>query len=244
MISIRGLSKTYGGEEVLRGIDLDIRPGEIIGLFGPNGAGKTTFMKSVFGFISYSGSITLDEEPIDRRNIERLSFATCEHSFFPNIDAKEHARFYKELFGTFKEKRFETLMDFFRLPMDRKIKSLSAGQQNQFEVIMALSQGADYIFMDEPFTGNDIFNREDFYKVLLGMLAADETVVLSTHLIEEVSGLVSRAVLIDKGSIIDDVSIQDLEEQGVSLVDHIKKSFSYESDRVFRALSELDPEVQ
>ena len=109
---------------------------------------------------------------------------------------------------------------------------------------MALCQGADYILMDEPFAGNDIFNREDFYKVLLGMLGPDECVLLSTHLIEEVSGLISRAVLIDKGRIIGDVQLSELEESGRDLMDYIKKSFSYRSDRVFEALDQLVPEEE
>ena len=98
--------------------------------------------------------------------------------------------FYKEHFPKFNEKRFNTLMEFFELPMHKALKGFSTGQKNQFEVVLALSQGADYIFMDEPFAGNDIFNREDFYKVLLGILEPHETVVLSTHLIEEVADFI------------------------------------------------------
>jgi len=116
------------------------------------------------------------------------------------------------------------------------------GQQNQFEVIMALSQGADYIFMDEPFAGNDIFNREDFYKVLSGILEPEETVMLSTHLIEEVSNFVGRAVLIRKGKLIGDANIEDLEEQGLTLVDYIKKTYNYHEDRVAKALSDITGE--
>ena len=244
MIEIKGLSKKYGKTHALADIDLQLRPGEIIGLFGPNGAGKTTLIKSIFGFISFSGSITLDGEPIDRKNISRLSFATCEHSFFPNIDARAHAQFYSDHFSTFDKRRFKVLMDFFGLPENKAIKTFSTGQQNQFEVIMALCQGADYIIMDEPFAGNDIFNREDFYKVLLGMLSPNECVLLSTHLIEEVAGFISRAVLIDKGRITGDVQIPELEERGQDLVGYVKECFSYRSERVFEALDQLKPEEE
>ncbi|MBQ1891629.1 MAG: ABC transporter ATP-binding protein [Firmicutes bacterium] len=242
MIRIKDLTKLYGRTAALSGISMDIRPGEIIGLFGPNGAGKTTLIKSVFGFVNYQGSITLGGEPITRKNIARMSFGTCEHSFFPGIDAKDHAEFYRDHFRTFDERRFNVLMDFFELPMNVKIRHFSTGQQNQFEVIMALCQGADYIFLDEPFAGNDIFNREDFYKVLLGMLGPEETLLLSTHLIEEVSGLVSRAVLLNNGKIIGDKQIADLDEEGTGLVDYIKNAFSYKADRVFQALEQLSPE--
>ena len=151
-----------GGVEALRGVDLKIGQGEIIGLFGENGAGKTTLLKSILGFLPYEGEVLLDGEKIRRSNISRLSFATCEHSFFPNLTPEAHREFYKMHFGTFRDKRYEALMNFFELPKRKALKNYSTGQKNQFEVIMALCQGADYILMDEPFVGNDIFNREDF----------------------------------------------------------------------------------
>ena len=242
MVEIKGLNKKYGSQPALIDIDLSFGQGEIIGLFGENGAGKTTLMKCILGLINYSGSIRLDGEPITRKNIGRFAFATNEHSFFPELSAKGHARFFADHFETFKEKRFKGLMDFFGLPEDRPVGRFSTGQQNQFEVLLALSQGADYILMDEPFAGNDIFNREDFYKVLSGILEPEETVMLSTHLIEEVSNFVGRAVLIRKGKLIGDANIEDLEEQGLTLVDYIKKTYNYHEDRVAKALSDITGE--
>ncbi len=238
MLEIKNVKKIYpGGTVALKDVSLTIPRGEIVGLFGENGAGKTTLMKSILGFLHYKGEITLDGEPVTTKNIAKISFATCEHSFFPNLTAKGHAEFYREQFGTFSEKRFDGLMDFFELPKNKALRSFSAGQKNQFEVILALSQGADYILMDEPFAGNDVFNREDFYKVLLGILEPTETVILSTHLIEEVSGFIGRAVLIRKGAIVGDVSMEQLEEEGRSLMDYIKETYHYQADRVSKAVS-------
>ena len=127
-------------------------------------------------------------------------------------------------------------MDFFELPEKKAIKSFSTGQKNQFEVILALCQGADYILMDEPFAGNDIFNREDFYKVLVGILEPSETVIISTHLIEEIAHFLSRAVLIQKGELLEDLSILELEDRGERLVDYIKQIYGYRSNRIGEAL--------
>ena len=239
MLEIKNVRKSYGRQDALKGVDLQLPQGEIIGLFGENGAGKTTLMKCILGYISYKGDILLDGEPISTQNIEKLSFATSEHSFFPNLSPKGHEEFYREHFPKFSEKRFKGLMDFFELPMHKPLQSFSMGQKNQFEVILALCQGADYILMDEPFAGNDIFNREDFYKVLLGILEPHETVLLSTHLIEEVSDFIGRAVLIRKGEIVGDVSMLDLEEKGENLMEYIKKTYHYKADRVGKAISEL-----
>lgn len=242
MLEIKALNKSYfdrmGSRQVLHDINLEIRQGEIIGLFGENGAGKTTLLKCILGFLPFQGEILLDGKRIDRSNIARLSFATCEHSFFPNLTPDSHAEFYQMHFGTFRRDRFRILMDFFELPARTVLKHYSTGQKNQFEVILALCQGAEYILMDEPFAGNDVFNREDFYKVLLGILEPEETVLLSTHLIEEVERFIGRAVLLRQGRVTGDVGTLELEEQGRSLMEYVKETYGYRADRVSRALGE------
>ena len=236
MIELKHVSKSYGGKRALDDVNLKLPQGEIVGLFGENGAGKTTLMKCILGLLRCQGEITLDGQPITRRSIARLSFATSEHSFFPNLSPKSHMEFYAQHFPAFSEKRFHGLMDFFELPMHRPLRGFSTGQKNQFEVILALCQGADYILMDEPFAGNDIFNREDFYKVLSGILEPEETVVISTHLIEEIQNFIGRALLLRQGQLIGDKSIEELGAEGKDLVQFVKESYHYRADRVSRAL--------
>ena len=243
MLELIDIKKTYsGGKRALEGVYLKLEPGQIVGLFGENGAGKTTLMKCILGFLKYEGSITLDGQPITPKNITRLSFATSEHSFFPTLTARDHREFYAEHFERFNPKRFDALMDFFELPKSRPVGKFSTGQKNQFEVILAISQGADYILMDEPFAGNDVFNREDFYKVLLGILEPHETILLSTHLLEEVEPIISRAVLMHKGTILADVTLDELEESGQNLMQFVKQQYHYRNDRVGKALRELTGE--
>ena len=243
MLEIKNLNKKYGsGKVALKSVNLTLPSGQIVGLFGENGAGKTTMMKSILGFLKYDGEITRDGEKITHKNIARISFATSEHSFFPALTPEGHKEFYKEHFDTFREKRFSALMEFFELPMRRRVGSFSTGQKNQFEVLLALSQGADYILMDEPFAGNDVFNREDFYKVLLGILEPAETVLLSTHLIEEVADFIGRAVLLHKGEIIGDLSLDEIEESERSLIEIIKETYRYRADRVGKAIARMEEE--
>ena len=242
MLELKSISKKYGVTRALKDVSLTLPQGQIVGLFGENGAGKTTLMKCILGLLSHGGTITLDGAPINEKNIERLSFATCEHSFFPALSPKGHRDFYQAHFPRFNEKRFRALMDFFELPMNKPLRAFSAGMKNQFEVVMALSQGADYILMDEPFAGNDVFNREDFYKVLLGILEEHETVLLSTHLLEEVQHFISRAVLIRKGELVGDCTIEELEEQGKDLMTYVKETYCYQGDRVSRVLCDVNDE--
>ena len=242
MLKLEHISKSYPGKEAVKDVSFALPRGEIVGLFGENGAGKTTLMKCILGLLRHQGTVTLDGDPITRKNIEKLSFATSEHSFFPALSAEGHRDFYAAHFPNFDHKRFSTLMDFFELPTGKAVGRCSTGQKNQFEVVLALSQGADYILMDEPFAGNDIFNREDFYKVLLALLTERETVLLSTHLLEEVSGFVGRALLLLEGMLIRDVNVSELEELGEDLMTCVRGAYGYRADRLRKALDALEDE--
>lgn len=239
MIELKNVSKKYKDKTALSDCSITIPKGQIIGLFGANGAGKTTVMKCILGYLKYDGEITLDGEKIDEKNITRLSFATGDHSFFPSITANDHKIFYQMQFPEFNEKRYEALMKFFELPVKKKISEFSLGQQNQFEVVLAMSQGAEYIIMDEPFAGNDVFNREDFYEVLISVVDKDETVIISTHLIEEIADYIDRAILIRKSEIIDDLSVKEIEDSGKTLVEIVKERYDYRADRINRAIDEM-----
>ncbi|MDE7212076.1 MAG: ATP-binding cassette domain-containing protein, partial [Lachnospiraceae bacterium] len=141
MLEIKNVKKIHynksGAVRALNEVNLSLGPGEIVGLFGENGAGKSTLFKCILGFYSCEGEILLDGEKISRSNIARFSYATCEHSFFPNLSPEMHREFYQMHFQTFREKRFEGLMKFFELPLNKPLKTFSTGKKNQCEVNMA-----------------------------------------------------------------------------------------------------------
>ena len=192
MLEVSHVSKKYRGcQQALEDVSLSVGPGEIVGIFGPNGAGKTTLLKCILGLLRYGfGSVTLDGQPITPKNIARLSFATCEHSFFPGLTAAGHRDFCAEHFPAFRAGRFQMLMD--------------------------------------------------FYRVLLGILEPTETILLSTHLLEEVQHFISRAVLLRSGRIAGDVTTAALEERSQSLMDYVRSACGYEPGRVLQALERMD----
>lgn len=245
MLEIKDARVSYGINTGIREVSLDFRPGEIVGLFGENGAGKTTLMNAILGFVPLSsGKITLDGEKIARKDMTRISIASSEHTLFPQFTARKQRDFFKTFFPRFNDKRYEFLMKFFDLPDNMQYRSLSTGQKNQLETIFALSQGADYIFLDEPFAGNDIFNREDFYKILLGILEPTECLVISTHLIEEIKHFVGRVILIHKTRIVGDKTIEELENEETDLISWMRAVYHHDEGHVGKVLQDLRKEKE
>jgi len=228
MLEIKELYKRYA-TVALNKVSMAFSPGEIVGLFGENGAGKTTLFKCILGYTYYFGTVTLDGEKITHRNIARIAYGSNSNTFFGSLSLSEHRDFYAMSFPTFNGPRFDLLADFFELPPEKPLKNLSQGQKNQAETILALSQGATYILLDEPFANNDIFNREDFYKILLGLLKPEECLILASHLIDELKMFVSRVVLLRKGEIVADRTTEALDQEGLELVDWMKQLYSYEN---------------
>jgi ABC-2 type transport system ATP-binding protein len=240
VLEIKNARVSYGLNAGIREVTVDFRPGEIVGLFGENGAGKTTLMNAILGYVPLSGgTITLDGKKISRKDMTRISIASSEQTLFPHFTAREHRDFFKTFFPRFNDERYEFLMKFFDLPENLPYRSFSTGHKNQLETILALSQGADYVLLDEPFAGNDIFNREDFYKLLLGILEPSECLIISTHLIEEIKHFVGRVVLIHKTKIVGDKTIEDLESEGTDLISWMRSVYQHDEGRVGKLLQDL-----
>lgn len=234
MLQLKNVSKYYPGfyRKALDEVDLTIQAGEIIALLGPNGAGKTTLFRCILGLEAFHGTMTLDGQPITHESRDRFAFATHLHSFFPKLNPHEHKEFYQLHFSKFDERRYEKLMSFFDLSPRAKLETFSAGQQNQYEVILALSQGADFILMDEPFAANDLLKREDFYRLLLGILKDHETLILASHLVDEIDTFVSRAICMDDGKIVADWDLLEDSLPDKSLRESLKVFYQYDPAKV------------
>lgn len=131
------------------------------------------------------------------------------------------------------------MTDYFKINMEHDLRTFSTGQKAQFETILALCQGADYIFLDEPFAFSDIFVREEFYKLLLGILEPTETLMLSTHLVDDIKNFAGRVILLEAGKLIGDIRTDEFDEDGIDLKDWLKKKCNWDETKAIKALDEL-----
>ncbi len=241
MLEIKNFKRSFPVQNDAFLEQVTLQPGEIVALLGKNGSGKTTLIKEILGMKERSlHTITLDGKPVSYKNLHRLALGSCEHTFFGEFTVEEQKEFYEMNFPNFRKDRFKLLTEYFEIPMWWRLKELSVGEKNQVETMFALCQGADYIFLDEPFANNDLFHRKDFYKLLLGILEETECLIIATHLVEEVESVISRVLLVDQFDVIADVSMDEMEEDNTDVVAWLKKKLNYDEGKAAEFIRRLE----
>ncbi len=216
-----GVSKSYGKQEVLKKLDLNIQPGCIYGLIGRNGAGKTTLLGILTGQNTKdSGEVRYGGETVweNRNALQHICFS---RELTPNTASGQNALRVKdylraaEIFYPKWDKAYaEQLLEKFGLPKaDRKkaIAKLSKGQMSMVTITIALASGAPVTILDEPVAGLDVVARELFYRLLLDdYTKTNRTFIISTHIIEEAAKVFERVVILDEGRIVKDEPTEEL----------------------------------
>lgn len=220
-IEVRNLSKSYGDVNALRDVSVTLEHGRIYGLLGRNGAGKTTLLNSITGRIfADSGEITIDgESAIENDKAQGKIFMMSEKNYYPDsMKVKDAVKWTEEFYSDFDREYFMGLSEKFGLKINKKIKALSTGYSSIFKLILTLSSNAAYLLFDEPVLGLDANHRDIFYRALLEKYSERPfTAVISTHLIEEVAGIIGEVVIIKKGEIIRSQDTESLLEKGCTL---------------------------
>lgn len=213
MLIARGIRKFFKKREVLKGIDLELKRGEIVGLLGPNGAGKTTLFNCLVGFLPVDGGrIELDGEdithmPAHKRARMGIAFLPQEHTLFEDLTVLENLLIFLEFFEEGRESQLaraeELLGDFGLLELkDQKAGKLSGGQKRRLEVARALIPKPKYIFFDEPFTGIDPIMISDIRSMIFKLKHQNIAVLITDHNVRETIRMVDRVYIISDGSIL------------------------------------------
>jgi len=206
VISVRGLRKSYGELEALRGIDLDVARGEIFAFLGPNGAGKTTAISVLEGYLERdAGEVeVLGEDPasVGREWRGRVGFVLQECRMEPLLTVREtlemYAGYYEHPRDVAETIELIGLTD----KADDRTGRLSGGQQRRLDVAVALIGDAELLFLDEPTTGFDPSARRAAWQVIEGLRDLGKTVMLTTHYMDEAQALADRVAVIASGRII------------------------------------------
>lgn len=212
-ISAVGLTRRYRGQTVLDDVTVDVEPNTITGLLGRNGAGKTTLMRIVTGqeFASRGGLWVFGENPVENDRILRRMVFVREDQQYPEIKVRHAVRAASWFYPNWDAELADSLLADFDLPQNRAIRKLSRGMRSALSIVLGLAARAELTLLDEPYAGLDAVARHLFYDRLLADYATHpRTVLLSTHLIDEVADLLEHVVMIDKGRIVLDAEADDV----------------------------------
>lgn len=222
VISIRDLKMNYGLKEVLKGIDLDVYKGQIIGYIGPNGAGKSTTVKIMLGLVQgYRGEIKIFGQDISNGDIEykrRIGYVPEIADIYDNLTGREYLTFIGELYGLDEKEADDKagkLMETFGIGevYNSRISSYSKGMKQKVLIISSLLHNPDILFLDEPLSGLDA-NSVMIVKEILDSLAAQgKTIFYSSHIMDVVEKISSRIVLLNNGQIEADGSFEELKDK-------------------------------
>lgn len=224
VVSIRNLKMSYGSKEVLKGINLDVNKGEIIGYIGPNGAGKSTTVKIMLGLVKgYEGEVKIFGNNISYENVEykhKIGYVPENGEIYDNLTAYEYITFLGEIYGMeLKEvnNKAKKLMSLFGIKeaYHSRISSYSKGMRQKLLIISSLIHNPDILFLDESLSRLDANSVLVFKEVLSKLASEGKTIFYSSHIMEVVEKISSRIILLNNGQIAADGTFEELKKKNM-----------------------------
>lgn len=228
IINVASLKKSYGKKVVLDDISFQIEEGSIVGLLGPNGCGKTTLIKILTGLIKdHTGTVRIDNDEPGPYTKSIVAFLP-DKSYLPDwmrpVDAIEYfSDFYKD----FDKAKAEKMVTDFRLDPKQKLKTMSKGQQEKLCLILVMCRRAKLYILDEPLGGLDPASRSAILDLIMTNYAKNASVLISTHLINDVEKIFNRVLMISDGKLIVNSHVDEIREKGKSVEEVFKEVFTY-----------------
>jgi len=222
MIEVKNLYKSFGEVKAVNGVSFEARDGQITGLLGPNGAGKTTTLRMLYSLLPPDeGEIRIDglDPTRDAMEIKRtLGVVPDSRGLYSRLTARENIAYYGELHGMSKQRiqqRIGDLTDTLDMAdfIDRRTEGFSQGQRVKVAIARAMVHEPQTVLMDEPSNGLDVMSTRALRDYVRGLRSDGHSVVLSTHIMQEVAALCDRIVIIAKGEVAADGTAQELLER-------------------------------
>ena len=206
ILEIKGLKKSFK-DFSLKGIDITLEKGYIMGFIGPNGAGKTTTIKLIMNLMKKDGGVIkvfgLDNVKHELDIKQKIGFVYDENNYYEELTISEMKRIVASFYKTWDDNAFNKYIGEFKLPLNKRIKNLSKGMKMKFSLAVALSHDADLLIMDEPTSGLDPLVRRELLEILSQIIQDEnKAVFFSTHITSDLEKIADYVTLINDGEII------------------------------------------
>ncbi|MDY3846402.1 MAG: ABC transporter ATP-binding protein [Eubacteriales bacterium] len=217
VINVQSLTRDYGSGKGIFGVSLSVNEGEVFGFLGPNGAGKTTTIRHLMGFIKpHSGSCQINGMDClkYRDEIQKtLGYIPGEISFFDDMTGKEFLKFISDYRGLDKDNRMHEMLERFELDPKGKIKKMSKGMKQKLGIAAAFMHDPNILILDEPTSGLDPLMQNRFVELIAEEKKKGKTILLSSHIFEEVERTCDRIGIIRNGKIVTSDSVETLRKR-------------------------------
>ena len=211
LLKITNVTKKYHHFKALNNVSMTLESGKIIGLLGPNGSGKTTLIKIINGLLKdYEGEVLVDGKNVGIDSRKSISYLPDENYFQDWMYIKDVLSIFSDLYEDFDKENCLTLMNRFKLDKGMKIKEMSKGMKEKFQLSLVMSRKAKLYILDEPIAGVDPAAREVILDVILNNYEEDALVLISTHLISDLETIFDDVVFLKDGEIVLHQSTEDL----------------------------------
>lgn len=227
ILTCEGLSKHYGAKIALDNVDLHIGLGKIIGLLGPNGSGKTTLIKMANGLLQpTSGSIKIAGMTPGEESKAIVSYLP-DADWLPDwMRVEQLVEMFTDFYKDFDPARANEMLQKLNLPPKAALKTLSKGNKEKVQLILAMSRNARLYLLDEPIGGVDPAARDYILHTILSNYSKDATVIISTHLIEDIEPVLDEAVFLKDGKVFAHRNVDDIREnEGMSVDAYFREVF-------------------
>ena len=228
MLKCENLRKTYFNKTAVDDISVTIEKGKIYALLGPNGSGKTTFVKMAAGLVKPTGGeILYKDAPIGIVSKSEVAYMSTEPYFYSFMTVGGVGKYYSEFFSDFDMDLFKSLLAEMELDAEEKVTHLSSGMAAKLKVAVTIARKAKLYLLDEPLNGIDLIAREHIIKAVLRAASEDSTIVISSHLVDELEAIVDGVIFIKNGrSVIAGDAEKIREQRGKSIVELYKEVYS------------------
>ncbi|MEK4780437.1 ABC transporter ATP-binding protein [Bacillus sp. FSL L8-0199] len=211
LLKVENLWKRYNLKTVLQGLSVTISEGKIIGLVGDNGSGKTTLLKMIAGLRYPSkGTVTIEGQKVGIETKKTVSFMPDSPVFDEWMTIKDAVVFYRDFYSDFDFHQTMDLIAEFKMPLEEHIVALSKGEVEKLQLILTFSRKAKLYILDEPLGGIDLVSRKHVLDLILKFYREDCTILISTHLIEEIENIFDEVIFLKDGTIILHENVEEI----------------------------------